>query len=65
MPKPVEQVKNLMTDNQVKVTSEACNVIVSNLTDAEKLKVLELLTAAREEAMAGGNVPEKLAIFQK
>ena len=54
-----------MTDNQVKVTSKAYSAIVSNLTEAEKSKVLELLTAAREEAMDGGNAPEKSAIFQK
>jgi Spy/CpxP family protein refolding chaperone len=54
-----------MTYNKVKVTYEAYGVIVPSLTDAEKAKILELLKAAREEAMDGGNAPEKSAIFQK
>jgi hypothetical protein len=64
-PAQVEQVKDLMTYNKVKVTSDAYGAIVSGLTDAEKAKVLELLKAAREEAMDGGNAPEKSEIFQK
>ncbi|HEY5346308.1 MAG TPA: DUF3826 domain-containing protein [Verrucomicrobiae bacterium] len=64
-PEQVEQVKDLMTYHKVKVTYDAYCVIISGLTDAEKAKILELLKAAREEAIDGGNSPEKSAIFQK
>ncbi len=64
-PQQVEQIKDLMTYNKVKVTYEAYCVIVPNLTEVEKSKVLELLKLAREEAIDGGNAPEKTAIFQK
>lgn len=64
-PKQIEQVRDLMTYNKVKVTYDAYVAIVSGLTDAEKAKILELLKAAREEAIDGGNAPEKSAIFQK
>ncbi len=64
-PEQVEQVKDLMTYKKVKVTYDAYVAIVPSLTDAEKAKILELLKAAREEAMDGGNAPEKSAIFQK
>jgi hypothetical protein len=64
-PEQVEQVKDLMTYNKVKVTYDAYCAIVSGLTDAEKAKILELLKAAREEAIDGGNAPEKSEIFQK
>lgn len=64
-PDQVEQVKDLMTYNKVKVTFNAYCQIVPNLTDADKAKIMELLKAAREEAVDGGNAPEKSAIFQK
>lgn len=64
-PEQVEQVKDLMTYHKVKITYAAYGVMVSGLTDAEKAKVLELLKAAREEAMDGGSAPEKSDIFQK
>jgi hypothetical protein len=64
-PEQVEQVKDLMTYNKVKVTAEAYAAIVPGLTEAEKAKILELLKTAREEAMDGGNAPEKSEIFQK
>jgi hypothetical protein len=64
-PEQVEKIKDLMTYNKVKVTYDAYCAIVPNLTDEEKAKVLELLKAAREEAIDGGNAPEKSAIFQK
>src|ERR1017187_8816795 len=64
-PEQVEQIKDLMTYNKVKVTYDAYCAIVPGLTDAEKAKVLELLKAAREEAIDGGSAPEKSAIFQK
>jgi hypothetical protein len=40
-------------------------MIISGLTDTEKAKIMELLKAAREEAIDGGSAPEKSAIFQK
>lgn len=61
----VERVKDLMTYNKVKVTYTAYCAIVPNLTDEEKAKIMELLKAAREEAIDGGSAPEKAAIFQK
>ena len=64
-PEQVEQVKDLMTYHKVKVTYDAYSVIVPGLTDGEKAKILELLKAAREEAIDGGSAPEKSAIFQK
>jgi len=64
-PEQVEKVKDLMTYNKVKVTYDAYVAIVPGLTDADKAKILELLKAAREEAMDGGSAPEKVAIFQK
>ena len=64
-PAQIEQVKDLLTFNKVKVTYDAYGMIVPGLTEAEKAKILELLKAAREEAVDGGNAPEKSAIFQK
>jgi hypothetical protein len=64
-PEQVEQIKDLMTYNKVKVTYDAYCAIVPGLTDAEKTQILELLKAAREEAIDGGSAPEKSAIFQK
>ena len=64
-PAQVEQVKDLMTFNKVKVTYDAYCAIIPGLTDADKAKVLELLKTAREEAIVGGSAPEKSAIFQK
>lgn len=64
-PAQVEMVKDKMTYNKVKVTFDAYCQIIGNLTDEQKAKVLELLKAAREEAVDGGSAPEKSAIFQK
>jgi hypothetical protein len=64
-PEDIEKIKDLMTYNKVKVTYNAYCMIVPGLTDAEKGKIMDLLKAAREEAMDGGNAPEKSAIFQK
>ncbi|MEI6194373.1 MAG: DUF3826 domain-containing protein, partial [Verrucomicrobiota bacterium] len=64
-PEQIDKVKNQMTYNKVSVTFDAYCAIVSGLTDADKEKILELLKAAREEAIDGGNAPEKSAIFQK
>lgn len=64
-PEQVEAIKDKMTYNKVKVTSDAYVAIVPDLTAAEKAKILELLKAAREEAVDGGSAPEKSDIFQK
>ena len=64
-PEQVDTVKDKMTYNKVKVTYDAYCEIVPNLTDAEKAKIMEVLKAAREEAMDGGSADEKSAIFQK
>jgi len=64
-PEQVEQIKDRMTYNKVKVTYDAYCEIVPKLTDAEKGKILETLKVAREEAMDGGSADEKAAIFQK
>jgi Protein of unknown function (DUF3826) len=64
-PAQIDTVKDKMTYDKVKFTYDAYCAIVPGLTDADKAKILELLKAAREEAMDGGNAPEKSAIFQK
>ncbi|NOS69103.1 MAG: DUF3826 domain-containing protein [Verrucomicrobia bacterium] len=64
-PGQVEKVKDKMTYNKLKVTHDAYCEIVPSLTDVEKSKILELLKAAREDAMDGGSADEKTAIFQK
>lgn len=64
-PQQVEQVKDKMTYNKVKVTYDAYCEIVPKLTEAEKARILEALKVAREEAMDGGSADEKTAIFQK
>lgn len=64
-PEQVEMVKDRMTYNKVKVTYDAYCQIIPALTDTDKAKVLELLKAAREEAVDGGSAGEKTAIFAK
>ena len=64
-PEQVETVKDKMTYNTVKVTFDAYCEIVPGLTETDKSKILELLKAAREEAIDGGSAPEKAAIFKK
>lgn len=64
-PDQIEQVKDKMTYNKVKVTYDAYCSIIPGLTDADKAKVLELLKAAREKAVDGGSASEKSYIFQQ
>ena len=64
-PSQVEQVKDKMTYNKVKVTYDAYCEIIPTLTDAQKAHILETLKTAREEAMDGGSADEKSAIFKK
>lgn len=64
-PEQVEKVKDKMTYGKVQFTHEGYCAIVPGLTDQDKAKIMELLKAAREEAMDGGSAGEKSAIFQK
>jgi hypothetical protein len=64
-PDDIEKIKDLMTYNKVKVTYNAYCEMVPGITDEDKAKIMELLKAAREEAIDGGSAPEKSAIFQK
>lgn len=64
-PDQVDKIKDLMTYNKVSFTYNAYCEIIPDLTDADKAKIMDLLKAAREEAIDGGNAPEKTAIFQK
>ena len=64
-PEQLEKVKDKMTYNKVKVTYDAYCDIVPNLSDSDKAKIMELLKAARDEAIDGGSADEKSAIFQK
>lgn len=59
----VEQVKDAMTYNKVKVTYDAYCQIVPNLSDADKAQILTLLKEAREQAMDAGSAEEKSAVF--
>lgn len=61
----VEQVKDKMTYNKVKVTYDAYCEIIPTLTDVQKAHILATLKEAREEAMDGGSSDEKSAIFKK
>jgi hypothetical protein len=63
-PQEIEQVKDKMTYNKVKITYDAYNNIVPGLTDSDKAKIMELLIAAREKAVDGGSASEKSEIFQ-
>jgi hypothetical protein len=64
-PEQVEKVKDKMTYDKVEFTHQGYCAIVPGLTDQDKAKIMELLKAAREEAMDGGSASEKSAIFQK
>ncbi len=63
-PEQVEQVKDKMTYNKVKVTYDAYAVIVPGLTDSDKARILALLKEAREKAMDAGSSTEKSDVFQ-
>lgn len=64
-PAQVETVKDKLTYNKVEVTYDAYCNIIPGLKDSDKAKILELLKAAREEAIDGGSAPEKSEIFQQ
>jgi len=61
----VDQVKDRMTYNKLKVTFDAYCAIIPSLSFSEKKEIMELLNVARDEAMDGGTADEKSAIFQK
>jgi hypothetical protein len=63
-PEQIDKIKDRMTYNKVKVTSDAYNQIIPGLTESDKAKIAELLKEAREKAVDGGSASEKSAIFQ-
>ena len=64
-PAQVEKVKDKMTYGKVQFTYAGYVAQYPGLSEANKAKILELLQAAREEAMDGGSAEEKTAIFQR
>jgi hypothetical protein len=64
-PEQIEAVKNRMTYDKLKVTYDAYCQIIPNLTEADKAKIKDDLTLARDEAIDGGSADEKSAIFQR
>jgi hypothetical protein len=64
-PEQVEQVKDKMTYGKVQFTYNGYLSAYPDLADEHKQKILELLKAAREEAMDGGSADEKTAVFQR
>lgn len=64
-PPQVDQVKDKMTYNKLRVTYDAYCSILPTLTQEQKDRIMDSLREAREEAMDGGSADEKSAIFQK
>ena len=64
-PQQVEDVKDKMTYNKVKVTYNAYLEIIPGLTDADKTKIMDMLKVAREKAVDGGSASEKSEIFNQ
>ena len=64
-PEQIEQVKDKLTYGKVQFTFNGYLSAYPDLAEEQKLKILELLKAAREEAMDGGSAEEKTAVFQK
>ncbi len=64
-PGQIETVKDKMTYNKVKITYDAYNNIIPNLTQSDKTKIMDLLKVAREKAVDGGSATEKSEIFQQ
>jgi hypothetical protein len=61
----IEQVKDLMTYNKVQFTYGAYCTYLPMMSDGQKAQVLSLLKTAREEAMDGGSVEDKNAVFTR
>jgi len=64
-PEQVEKVKDKMTYGKVQFTYAGYVAQYPGLSDANKERILDLLKAAREQAMDGGSAEEKTAIFQR
>jgi hypothetical protein len=64
-PAQVEKVKDKMTYGKVQFTYAGYLAVYPELAEEHQQKILELLKAAREEAMDGGSAEEKTAVFQK
>ncbi len=64
-PAQVEQVKDTLTVDKVKVTYNVYLQIFPQLTDAQKATVLQDLKAAREQAIDCESMTEKSAFFKK
>jgi hypothetical protein len=63
-PQQVEAIKDRITINKVNVTFNAYHQIVPALTAEEDQKILELLKAAREEALDVKNAEEMSTVFE-
>lgn len=64
-PEQIEVVKDRMTYNRLKTAYESYCTLLPKLAENEKVKILEVLKTAREEAMDGGTADEKAAIFER
>jgi Spy/CpxP family protein refolding chaperone len=64
-PELIERVKDGMTVGKVQFTYNGYVQQYPTLTEEQKAKVLELLKAAREEAMDAGSMDEKSDIFNR
>lgn len=64
-PEQIEQVKDTLTVNKVKITHNAYNEIFHGLNAEQNAFILKNLKAAREEAIDAGSMPEKSAFFKK
>ncbi|HSV13723.1 MAG TPA: DUF3826 domain-containing protein [Tepidisphaeraceae bacterium] len=64
-PEQVEQVKDGMTANKVRVTYDAYNKFIPNLTGEENAKIMGWLKEARELALDAGSMEAKSEIFNK
>ena len=64
-PEQIETVKNEMTYNVLPGTFKVYCEIHPDLTDAQKAKIMQMLTEAREKAVSGFSAKEKHAWFGK
>lgn len=63
-PDQIEIVKDRMTYNRVAAFYDEYCVLLPNLKEADKTKILEALKAAREQAIDGGSRDEKFTVFE-
>lgn len=64
-PEQLETVKDKLTQDRLTVTYRAYCAANTNLTEAQKAHILELLRQAREEALVAGSAEEKNAVFRR